>query len=316
MNFFTNFIQSIFVLSGIIILGALLKKKGFFKSEHSNIFARIVTDITLPALIFSSLAVQKISFSQMEQPFIMGIAELICIAIAWWIGGLLKLGKPQKGAFILAAVFGSSAFLGYPVINGAFPGNAAAMADAVITSEFGVGIFIFTLGVMIAMYFGTKEFRAKEGLQVFLNFLWSPVFLSLMAGLLVSIFLPNKNNMFFKLLMNFTQTVGAANTVFVLFSIGIILEIKNMRAIFPLALCACILKLIIKPILVIVPSEIFNFPLMWKQVLVIEAAMPTAALSVVFSSRYGCDSGLASKLLIATLFCSVFTMIGVIAFLF
>ena len=131
----------------------------------------------------------------------------------------------------------------------------------------------------------------------------------------MSVFLPNKDNLFFQLLMNFTHTLGAANTIFVVFTIGIMLELENMRSLFPLALFVCILKLILKPVLVAVPADVFSFPLMWKKVMVIEAAMPTATLSVVFSSRYGCDGGLASRLLMITLFCGLLTMIGVVAFL-
>jgi len=298
-----------------MVLGALLKKRGLFKLEHGSLFARIVTDITLPALIFSSLATQTISFSQLKQPLVMGIAELICIALAWCFASALNLSRPQKGAFILVSAFGSSAFLGYPLIKAVFPANAVAMADAIITSEFGVGVFIFTLGVMIAMYFGTKGFEAREGGRVFFNFLKSPVFVALTAGILVAVFLPNKDNKVFRLLMDFTQTLGAANTIFVVFTIGIMLEMKDMRSLLSLALAACLIKLIIKPILVAVPANVFDFPLMWKKVMVIEAAMPTATLSVVFSNRYGCDGGLASRLLMATLVCSIFTMVGIVAFL-
>ena len=315
MSFITDFTQSISVLAALIALGALMRVKGLFKPEHGALFAKVVTDITLPALIFSSLAVQKIDLAQMDQPLIMGIAELICIAAAWGIAGILKLSRPQKGAFILVSAFGSSAFLGYPVMKEIFPGNSAAMADAVITSEFGVGVFIFTLGVMIAMYFGGKTFRAGEAARVFLTFLRSPVFVALVAGVLTSVYLPDKDTLFSRILLNFTQTLGAANTIFVVFSVGIVLEPGNFRALFPAALFVCLLKLILKPVLVAIPADVFEFPLMWKKVMVIEAAMPSAALSVVFSNRYGCDGAFASRLLMITLFASVMTMIGVAAFL-
>jgi malate permease and related proteins len=315
MNFVIDFTQSIFVLAGLIALGALMRVKGLFKPEHGALFAKVVTNITLPALIFSSLAAQKIDLAQMEQPLLMGMAELVCIAAAWWIGGMLRLPGPQKGAFILVSAFGSSAFLGYPIIKAVFPGDTAAMADAIVTSELGVGVFIFTLGVMIAMYFGGKTFRAGEAGKVFLSFLRSPVFVALSAGLLVSICFRDKDNVFFRLLLDLTRTLGAANTVFVVFSVGIVLEAGNFRALLPAALLVCLLKLILKPVLVAVPADILGFPLMWKKVMVIEAAMPSAALSVVFSSRYGCDGAFASRLLMITLFASIITMIGVAAFL-
>ena len=84
MSFIAGFTQSVFVLAGLIALGASMKKKGLFKPEHGSVFAKVITDITLPALIFSSLAVQQVRFSQMEQPLVMGAAEIVCIIATWW----------------------------------------------------------------------------------------------------------------------------------------------------------------------------------------------------------------------------------------
>ncbi|MEA3488761.1 MAG: AEC family transporter [Candidatus Omnitrophota bacterium] len=315
MGFTANFTQSVIVLVGLILLGTFLRRKGLLKSELSPLFARIVTDITLPALIFSALAVQKISFAQMEQPLVMAAAEVVCILVAWGVADLLKLDKPSKGAFILVAAFGSSAFLGYPVIRGAFPGNSAAMSDAVIVSELGVGVLIFTVGVMIAMFFGRESVNLKEGFGVLVGFLHSPVFVALVSGIVVSIAFPYKSSKFFSVLMEFTRTLGAANTVFVTLTIGIMLKFEDMRPVLLLAALVCFIKLILKPVLVALPADIMGFPEMWKQVTVIEAAMPSATLAAVFSSRYGCDGELAAKLLMLTLVCSVVTMVGVVAIL-
>jgi predicted permease len=46
----------------------------------------------------------------------------------------------------------------------------------------------------------------------------------------------------------------------------------------------------------------------WQmQVLILEASMPSAMLSVVLANRYGCDAELAAKLVFATLIASLFT---------
>ena len=54
----------------------------------------------------------------------------------------------------------------------------------------------------------------------------------------------------------------------------------------------------------------------WEvQVLVLEAAMPSALLTVVFAKTYGCDAKLASKLIFATLVGSSITVIAMIGLL-
>jgi predicted permease len=54
----------------------------------------------------------------------------------------------------------------------------------------------------------------------------------------------------------------------------------------------------------------------WQvQVLVLEAAMPSALLTVVFAKTYGCDAKLASKLIFATLVISSVTAIAMFGML-
>ncbi len=87
----------------------------------------------------------------------MMISLLVCIILAWAVGRALKLGPKQLGAIILVASFGSSSTLGYALITQVFSGKPTALAEAVIISELGVGILIFTVEVAVAMYFGRPE---------------------------------------------------------------------------------------------------------------------------------------------------------------
>ena len=52
-----------------------------------------------------------------------------------------------------------------------------------------------------------------------------------------------------------------------------------------------------------------KFPLLWHQIVVLEAAMPTAAMTAVFAKRYGCDAELTTILLFATFISSILTVV-------
>jgi hypothetical protein len=69
----------------------------------------------------------------------------------------------RTGAFILTSSFGPSAPFGYPLTQKTFPGNQEAMTDAVLISELGVGLPIFTNAPLIAMWFSSK----RELIQAF-----------------------------------------------------------------------------------------------------------------------------------------------------
>jgi len=56
MDIQTRVFSAIFVLMGLILLAMGLRRIGLVKEEQGPLFSALVTRITLPALIFSSLA--------------------------------------------------------------------------------------------------------------------------------------------------------------------------------------------------------------------------------------------------------------------
>ena len=80
-------------------------------------------------------------------------------------------------------------------------------------------------------------------------------------------------------------------------------------------LFAVLIKLILKPLIVWMPTLAMDLRDWEVQVLVLEAAMPSALLTVVFAKTYGCDAKLASKLIFATLVVSSITVIAMFGLL-
>jgi len=60
---------------------------------------------------------------------------------------------------------------------------------------------------------------------------------------------------------------------------------------------------------------VLGFPELWKDVLVLLAAMPPAVLGAVFLRRYGGDASLASALLLAGSLVSCVSLLGVFWFI-
>jgi predicted permease len=120
--------------------------------------------------------------------------------------------------------------------------------------------------------------------------------------------LPHDNYLvqgFYKLL----RLVSVANTLLVTLTIGVLLKFKDLTRVLPIVLLACIIKLVIQPLLSHYQAEWLGFPDIWHQIVVIESAMPTAALTAVFSKKYGCDTELTTILIFATFISSIFTII-------
>jgi len=295
---------------GVILVAALLRSVGIVKEEHGKLFADLVTHVTLPALVFSSLSHATIYPEYALLALTMVAAELISLVLAWVIGRRLSLENAQMGAFMLVSAFGSSSFLGYALISQAFPGNIDAMTEAVIISEVGLVPVLFTVGTMVAIYYGRSDLDSRGRLLATTSFFKSPLFFSLVTGVSWSMLQLPVEGTLITPMFRFLEVLSSANTFLVAMTVGVLLHFSGMRAIVWVVLFTVLIKLILKPLIVWIPTLAMDLQDWQLQVLVLESAMPSALLTVVFAKTYGCDAKLASKLIFATLMVSSITIIA------
>jgi predicted permease len=302
-----SLVEGVIVMLAIISLAVLLKKIGILKKDDSQLFSRIVLQITLPAVIFSSLAIQQFNIDFILMAAMMAVVEIGVIILAWLIATLLKLKPGEKGALILVSAFGMTSFLGYPIIRQVFPGNALAMAETVVTSELGVGLLLFVLGPLIAMYYGESKVEGKFISKSLIKFFVSPVFIALVAGIGFSFIPFNHDNQAFNTFVHFFQLIGNANLLMVTFTIGLLIEFRQINKIYLFLGIAVLLKLIIKPLLAVWLTYDPHFTDMMREIVFIETALPSAILTAVFSKQYNCRPDLVSMAIMVTLVLSVIT---------
>ena len=293
----------------MIFLAMGLRRLGVIKEEDGGLIARLITQYTLPALIFGALSVSQFDLRKLLLAAVMIVSQGICAGIAWWVSKLLKLSRAKKGALILASTFTSSGFLGYAVVKEIYSGNSQALSDAAIVSELGVAMVIFTVGVIIAIHFGINEASPREKRIEALKFFRSPIFFSLVLGTIFSFIPLPRENWLIAGFYHLLRTIAAANTILVTLVIGVMLHFRDLRKVLPIVLLACLIKLIIQPLLAYGQSQLLDFPLLWHQIVVLEAAMPTAALTAVFARRYGCDAELTTILVFTTFISSILTVV-------
>jgi len=313
---YEKIVISIAMLMGVILIAVLLRSVGIIKEEQGKLFADLVTHVTLPALVFSSLSHATIYPEYALLALLMIVAELISLVLAWMVGKKLHLENAQMGAFMLTSAFGSSSFLGYALISQVFPGNIDTITEAVIISEVGLVPVLFTVGTMVAIYYGKSDLDSKGRLLATTSFFKSPLFFSLVAGILWStLHLPVEGTLITPV-FHFLKVLSSANTFLIAMTVGALLHFSGIRTIIWVILFTILIKLILKPLMVWIPTLAMDLQDWQLQVLILEAAMPSALLTVVFAKTYGCDAKLASKLIFATLVSSSITIIvifGVLA---
>ncbi len=307
---YSSLLQSLAIIVGLILASLLLKKKSIISENERPVFGRLVTDFALPALIFSGLARQSFEKGELVAVGIMAVALLVAMLLAYLAGKLLGLESRQLGAFILVASFGSSSTLGYALISQAFPDDPAMLAEAVVISELGVGILIFTVGVAVAISFGQGAGGSlTSGMRTFLR---SPIFISLVLGLAFSFLKLSPTNPALKtaldLLFRMLDVIGVSLVIFVAIAIALMLKPIPARKLAGLIVAVALIKLIAKPLIAFAIAEIELLPMTVTEILLIETAMPSGTVAAVLADRYGCEGSIASALVIATYVLSLLTI--------
>jgi len=308
-------VTAIAVLLALILLALLLKRFGLLEEAHGKVISRVVTHVTLPAIVLVSLSRSRILWDELGLALIMLGAGLVCLALGWLIARLLRLDRPQTAAVILTSGFANASMLGFALVAQVFPGDRPDLTEAVMLSGIGSQPAIFLLGTLIAIHYGGAKVSAAAQARASLRYFRSPIFLAFAAGLALSIFVGPVSNPIYEKLIDALKVVGQANTFLVTLTVGLLLQLHGPGKVALAAVLVASIKLLIMPLLAWLPASALG-PTGWQlEVLVLEAGMPSAMLAVALCSSYGCDDRLAATLVIATTAVSVLTLPAVFALL-
>ncbi|MDD5648706.1 MAG: AEC family transporter [Dehalococcoidia bacterium] len=308
MNYFYALLGSLFILVALVLITLLLRNRSILSTEHQTLFSRLVTDFSLPALIFINLATRTFEVEQLLPALIMFITILIACSLGFAAGKILKMDKKSLGAFVLVSGWGSSSTLGYALIMQVFQNNHEAIQDALVISELGAGVPLFLLAIPVAMYFGREHPDGKSVLASTGEFFLSPIFIAVVLGIACSFLNLPWQNTAMKTLNTLLNMIGDSLEIFTAFAIGLMLQKIPLRHLLPPIAALFCINLIAEPLIALAGAHLFGLPQLEEQVLVIEASMPAGAVAAVIAARYGCNGGLASALTIAMYVLSLATI--------
>lgn len=291
--------ESLFIILALILSTFWLKNRGILREQDSPTLTRIVTDLMLPALIFSNISRHALELDKFVPALIMFLVTLIIMLLAWQVGKRFGLEPHQLGAFIMVSGISSASSMGYAMVSQVYPGNEEALYDAILIGELGATVPIFLIGIPIAIHFGVGEDKHFRGWDYLKPFLRSPVIIALALGTAASL-IGVPDNAVTQTLYRFLDILGGAMVVIVAFSVGLLLRRIHLRNVWGIVGFVVALKLVLEPLLVIEASSMMHIDQLDRNVLLIEAAMPSGAIAALLASRYGCDGSFASAIVVAT----------------
>ncbi len=297
-------IETVIAFSLLVGIVVVLKQRGLFSREDGVRYSNLMTQLILPAVIFLQLASNPVSERQFLAVVAMFLAGCASLFMSWVAGKIMNLDSPKLGALMITSAFGSSSLLGYSMVAFVFPNNPQAMEDAVLISELGVGLPIFTLCPAIAMHFGSSKDKPQAG-QVLVNYLKSPIFIAVVAGLLASPLHLTVNHPFLAPIVEALKMAEGALTFMACLILGIQLNFKAVKNLFGLVLVSAFIQMVMQPYLAAFLATVFHLSIEQHQVLVLISLMPSAVLGTVFATRFECDGETSAALVFANILLSI-----------
>lgn len=270
------------------------------KAEQTRlVLTTVVYYVFLPALILdvlwqADLGIQSLAFS------LLGVSSIfVILTVIWLVAKLLKVGQAQTGAILLATAFPNVTYLGLPVLNQVY--GSWAKSVVIQMDLFAFSPLLFTVGVLIARHYGENHSKHR-GL---FSFLTTPPFITAFIAVLL-----NVNQIAEPLwLSGVLKQMSAAVVPLMLFSLGLALSwhavrFKNIPIIIPVSA----IKLMLMPWFAMEMVGYLSLSEPNKAAAVLDLAMPSMLLGIVFCDKYKLDSSLYAMAVTVTTLLSMLTL--------
>ncbi len=298
--------ESVVAFSSVVVFCIIMKRKSIVREEDAALCARLLTLAALPAFIFFQLSTHPVSSRQFMLVLTMIVTGILSMGAAWLAGECLRFDKPKIGALMLTSSFGSTALIGYPLIQFSFPNNPEALTDAILVSELGVGLPIFILGPVVAMYFG-KNIEENIGTlrSVFVDYFRSPIFFATALGLIIAPLHIDTDQWFLAPFYQALSIVGDSVAVLACLILGLQLKLKSLQGIWTLLIISVFIQMGFQPWIAHLQANLYHLSTEQTQVLTLISALPAAVLGSVFATHYKCASDTTSALIMMHLLLAI-----------
>lgn len=279
-------------------IGYGIKKARLLRTEDMNVLITIIIYLMLPCFVFDAIYThhQAIPLSIAKVPLVGFGIELVVICIAYFAGRVLKLDRPTRGGLILAAVFGNTGFLGYPIVQAAF--GKSALITATLYDGLAMALPLYTLGMVIAARFaGEKVDRMQLLKMAALPAIWAIP----LALLLRPVTLPEPILRSIGYLANGTVPLA-------MLSIGLSISARSIKGLAIPIVAACALKLVVLPLITFYAARTVGISGLVQTVTVIEAGMPSAAMACVVAAKFGANERFVAGIIFVSTLLSLITI--------
>jgi hypothetical protein len=282
--------DKVLLITGIFGLALLLRRFGAVRETHVGMLVRYVMTVSLPCLTLVTIGTLDLGHVHFDIAVIAWGVMAAGALISYGVGRAAGLGDKRLRAFMLAATFPNTAFLGYPFAYSLL--GSAGLSYAIIYDQMGMFPFFITLGFFIA--------GGRESLGHMLRF---PPLIALIAAFLLnwSGFPPSG------LVAKIVGAVGWTTLPLTIFIIGLKVRFTTLADMKVVSACLA-LRMLVMPALLFLTLHFLGKEGLPYDAALLETAMPPALTTGILAIQYRLDEDLAVACI------SVGTVISLIMF--
>lgn len=266
--------------------GAVWQQRGKYVSaiRLRRALNSLVLYLFSPALLLSIAASTPISRELLRVPLLVGLGLLISGALLYLIFFKLtwfsQISRQTRAVLVLSGMFGNVLFIGLPVLTYLY-GESAQRYPAYTDMLASIPL-VWSVGVWVCVRLGGASII--NNVSVWRTVLRQPPLWGFVAGLALQ-----QSGLSVEPLVNAAYLVGSATVPSMLFVVGLSIPWAKLRP-SSAVLTAISVKLLVFPCIVWGLAQILFAPLSEADyAAIIESAMPTMTLAVLFADRFNLD---------------------------
>ncbi|MGV6988969.1 AEC family transporter [Testudinibacter sp. P80/BLE/0925] len=283
----------------MLLLGIYLKKIRMINDQFSNQGAKLVFNITLPALLFLSIIKNPTDYgAQITLVGLGTLSTLVLFLLAEWFALRYVKEKRERGTFVQGVFRANSGIIGLSLCANAYGSAGLAIASvytAMITLLFNV-LAVITLSRSLA------EGGKANLTYIFKQLLKNPLIIAIVCALLFS-------NLGFTLpdtLISTGDYLANMTLPLALLCAGASLNLRNMDSSSTVAIQASIGRVLLAPLVMVLIARAFGLHGMELGILFLMSATPTAAASYAMVHSMGGNAKTAANIIGITTFAAMF----------
>ncbi len=288
----------------IIAAGVGLRRVGWLTAEADASLLRVSFNFLYPCLI-ADMSLGNATLSHADNVLIPPLFGFGSVALGLALGALtarlLRLTSPGARSFAFTTALQNWGYLPVPLVIALFPRETLGV---LFTFNFGVEIALWTVGIWLLSGAG-----GRTG--------WRNIINAPLCALLASIVLNavQAKTWLPRFVLESMHTLGQTGIPIGLLLTGAVLadllaeEKSGEKAMRPgIIATACFLRLGLLPLAMLACARWLPLTKELRQILVVQAAMPTAMLPIILARLHGADSALALGIVITTTAISLLTI--------